>query len=184
VEDDYTFYRIIKLLDEEKKAIKLNFYDFNCIGINFNGLKFKQAKLKQIEAGLKYNGSLHYSYGAYALNLLIEMIAEGCVKPVTIARGLKIKLRGAYAGGRNEFIQEPKEGYELYSIDFNRMYYNCLKDKYLHGKILRSAVDDPHIPGFYHIKYESTNKKYPVLFLNNHTNTQNYFCNGIGEGIF
>jgi hypothetical protein len=154
------------------------------MGLTYKGLRFKQARLRELNEEFKHKPDYCYSYGSYALQILTQLLKEGHVSPVIIDNNIKAKLREAYSGGRNEFIADPCKNAKLYSFDFNKMYFNCFKTNYLGGVIKRIETKQIQYPGFYYIKYESYTHKFPVLFLKNQLNGQNYFCNGIGKGLF
>jgi hypothetical protein len=116
-----------------------------------------------------------YTYGAFALRILKRLITQGKIKAVITTPQIKQHLRAAFAGGRNEYISSPKENKNLISIDYNLMYYNCLKQKYLCGFLYKTKVEDCSLPGFYDITYESAGLTFPVLFVKNKLTEQNYF---------
>lgn len=184
VKDDFTFFKILETFKDDFTKFKINFYDFKCVGFNYNGLIFKQQNLKSLESGFKLKTTYCYSYGSYALNIFKTLIKTNEIIPTTITENFKIKIRAAYVGGRNEYINEPTINHKIYSVDFNKMYFNCLKMEYLSGKIYYIKTTVINQPGFYYIKYESKHMKYPVLFTKNSINDQNYFCNGVDEGLF
>lgn len=184
VYDDLTFYQLLLLLKADLKKIKINFYEFQCVGFRYGGLVFKQERLRALEVWAKPKSRLCYTQGAYALFLLSQLIEEGQIVPIKITDHDKLRLRAAYSGGRNEFIADPQPGHLLYSIDFNQMYYNCLKSNFLTGDIYKTEAQTVDAPGFYHVTYESIGMKYPILYVRNPINEQNYFCNGRGEGLF
>jgi hypothetical protein len=184
VYDDLTFYKLLILFKKDLESVKVNFYEFKCIGFNYKHLIFKQKEIQPIAKNFNYKEKYCYTYGGYALNLLVDLISKNTCKATKIDPALKIKIRAGYVGGRNEYIADPLSNHKLYSIDFNMMYYNCLKTEFLCGQIVKKQTDCFKEPGFYYITYESLNKEYPVLFVKNVKNEQGYFCNGIGEGLF
>lgn len=192
VQNDLTFFYLIKNLNLIKSLTKINFYEFKCQGFNFKGIKFKSINLKvlTIEKSLLHKKELDmhtnfcFTYGAFALKILKHLIKEGKIIETKILHEQKKAIRTAYAGGRNEYIQIPQNTNPLYSVDFNMMYYNCFNDRFLTGAIQKENAEKIDKPGFYYIRYESINMEYPILYqLNKHTE-QNVYCNGIGEGLF
>jgi len=169
---------------------KINFYDFKCQGFKYQSIKFKQLHLKQFCETLDVVGGDFadmwggYTYGAYALKILKKLIAEKQVMPISAETIIKRRLRQAYTGGRNEYIQDPKPGARLYSIDFNLMYFNCLKTDFLMNKLFIKQTQQFEGAGFYYVRYEGHFKNYPVLYYYNKFTEHNYFCNGVGEGLF
>jgi hypothetical protein len=125
-----------------------------------------------------------YTHGAYALKLLNMLIAEKKVKPTIMEAATKRNLRRAYVGGRNEFIQEPEPRFDLFSVDFTLMYFNCLKTNFLMGNINKKPKNQLDEPGFYYVRFESRSQDYPILYQYNSAAEQIYFCNGVGEGLF
>lgn len=184
VYDDETFYCLLLSLDKFRQKIKVNIYNFEIIGFSYKNFIFKQIKLKVIENKINLHNKFVFSYGSYALNIVKELIDKNKIQKTFITDSVKVKIRKAYSGGRNEFISEPVMTENLYSIDYNKMYYTCLKSEYLCGKITKVLVDSIEKPGFYFIKYESNGFCYPILSYKNEINSQNYFCNGISEGLF
>jgi hypothetical protein len=106
------------------------------------------------------------------------------IKSTDLEADVRRKLRGAYVGGRNEFIADYEPRANLFSVDFNAMYLNCLKTKFLSGSIRLKQTSQLDGPGFYYISFESNDQEYPVLFFRNKLTGQGYFCNGRGEGLF
>jgi hypothetical protein len=175
--DDYTFYNLILFFKKKKYDIKINVYDFNIVGISYKNLVFKQNKLKSIENKLNLENKFNFSYGSYAFNIFTTLVETKLIEKTLIPNNTKIKIR-------KEYISEPLKNELLFSVDFNLMYYNCLSTNFVFGKIFLANPVSISKPGFYYIKYESKDFKFPILFYKNELNSQNYFCNGVGEGLF
>jgi hypothetical protein len=133
---------------------------------------------------LQYTQPYCYSYGAYALALLQQKITNKQIIPTVIPPNIILNIRKSYAGGRNEFFEEPATNSLIYSIDFNHMYLSCLDEKYLTGELFYIESTTISQPGFYYIHYESGGVKYPILYWKNPLTNNVYFCNGAGEGLF
>ncbi|MFN3188737.1 MAG: DNA polymerase [Candidatus Paceibacteria bacterium] len=165
-------------------TIKINFYEFRCVGFRYKKWVFKQKQLQPLSLTLGRGEEYAYTYGAYALKILKELIQAKKVQPVKLAPEVKQQLRRAFVGGRNEFIAEPRRGYNIYSLDYNSMYTTCLATHFLAGAIYYEPTTCLDGPGFYHIRFESLGQAYPVLYTKNALNGQPYFCEGQGEGIY
>jgi hypothetical protein len=50
VQDDLTFYKLIKLFEADLKQIKVNFYEFKCVGFAYKNQIFKNGGLKLLGA--------------------------------------------------------------------------------------------------------------------------------------
>ncbi len=184
VQDDLTFYKLIKLFEADLKQIKVNFYEFKCVGFAYKNQIFKNGGLKLLGAVTWAKEKYCYSHGAYALSLLKMLMQQQRIKSTDLEADVRRKLRGAYVGGRNEFIADYEPRANLFSVDFNAMYLNCLKTKFLSGSIRLKQTSQLDGPGFYYISFESNDQEYPVLFFRNKLTGQGYFCNGRGEGLF
>lgn len=93
-------------------------------------------------------------------------------------------LGQAYIGGRNEYIQEPVPGHDIYGIDYNKCYMTCMQTEFLSGTLAKHDASNLDRPGFYHIKYEQPTTQYPVLYIKNNHTGQARFCTGEGEGLY
>jgi len=184
VADETTFYQLLLVFKDELSRIKINFYEFKCVGFRYKTYLFKRKELKLLGALSLKCDKYSYSYGAYALNLLKEFMHTGQVKPTLVEQGDKARLRAAFVGGRNEFIADPVPGHQLYGIDFNTMYLTCLKTEFLSGKIARKELSQVGCPGFYYVTFETGLDVVPVLFMKNKTTEQGFFCRGRAEGLF
>jgi hypothetical protein len=184
VVNDTTFYHLLLLFKDNLSRIKINFYEFRCVGFRYKTYLFKHKELKLLGDLAFKHEKYSYSYGAYALNMLKDFMHEGKIKPTLIEQTDKVKLRAAFIGGRNEFIAEPRAGHQLYGVDFNTMYLNCLKTEFLSGKITRKELSQVDCPGFYYVTFETDLESMPILFMKNNMLEQGFFCRGRAEGLF
>jgi hypothetical protein len=167
-------------------------YEFEVLGLECKKFIFK------IESNAKFFLKLN-SYGRYDDLKLNECISPGnaalkifikiCNKhnykiKFKIKNTYEQQIKDAHIGGRNEFIADPDNYDTLYSLDFNLMYLNCMKEGFLYGRVTRTIVSEISKPGFYNITYISKDFFYPILPHKNNLTQESFFCNGVQTGTF
>lgn len=178
-------------MDGKNYIYKIFVYELEITGLRVNSAVFKSTKYLDFfqkcseSAGIfNFDTSKYITPGSVALNLFIDTCNQ---------HGYKIKLdasadicsdvRNSHIGGRNEYIAHPKSGC-VYSVDFNLMYFSCMKEKFPTNKFIKTYPTKIDGPGFYKVTFASKNMRFPVLPFCNRFTREIFFCNGRHTDIY
>lgn len=155
------------------------------VGIKYKNYCIRDSDLREASNFLKLKNAAAYTFGGLSKQWLKIHKIKNLKLKLTIKE--EILLRNNFFQNRIEvftLITNKQLNQNLYSIDFNQLYLNLLKQA-LPIKTFVPQIKtkyDKNILAFYYIKFWAPENIEPILPYN--CNKLTYFCTGIGEGVY